>query len=366
MTISQRVQHMDASGIRKAFELAGSLIDPIDLSIGQPDFMVPQAIKTSAIDAIMQDRNRYTVTQGIEQLREMVAEKLRIKNHIDATKDHILITSAVSGGLNLALPTCIDPGDEVIIFDPCFVGYRQLVLLYGGMPVAVAKKNDFSIDFDALCSAITSKTKVIILNTPENPTGHVSNGAEIKKLADIARVHDLVVIADEIYEDFVYDGEHMSIGSLYENTITLGGFSKSHAMTGWRVGYLCAPMQYVEEMMKVQQYTFVCAPTPFQYAAMTALTENISLYVAQYKKKRDMVYDALKDIYDIVRSDGAFYFFVKYPYDGKLFIDRCLEYKLLVVPGGAFSVRDTHFRISFATSDEQLHKAIEILQRIAS
>lgn len=366
MKVSQRTQRMDASGIRKVFALAKDLRNPIDLSIGQPDFMVPQNIKDEACRAIVEDHNRYTLTQGIEELREAVVKKLHMKNHISADKDRVIITTAVSGGLSIALPCIIDPSDEVIIFDPSFVGYKQLILLYGGVPVSVDKNDDFSINFDVLKNAITKRTRAIIFNTPENPTGHVSSYEEIMHLVEIARRHDLFVIADEIYEDFVYDGDHISIGSIYEKTITLGGFSKSHAMMGWRVGYACGPQEVIQEMLKVQQYTFVCAPVPFQHAACEALKTDVSAHVMQFKKKRDLIYDGLKEHYEIVRSDGAFYFFVRYPYDAKTFMARCLENDLLVVPGSVFSARDAYFRISFATDEEQLHRAIGVLQQIAA
>lgn len=365
MKISKRVQAMDASGIRKIFALAKDLKDPIDLSIGQPDFGVPKNIKDVACKAIQTDRNRYALTQGVDELRGEIVRKLQSKNKINACRENILITSAVSGGLSIILPCILDPSDEVIIFDPHFVGYKQLILLYGGVPISVNKRPDFSIDHSALERSITQRTRAIIFNTPENPTGHVSDHEEIRMLAEFARKHNLYVISDEIYEDFVYDGKHISIGSLYEKTITVGGFSKSHAMTGWRVGYLCAPDELVTEMVKVQQYTFVCAPTPFQYAAIEALHTDMSDLVLQYKKKRDIIYDGLKNYYDIIQSDGAFYFFIKYPYDSKKFIANCMKCNLLVIPGNVFSAHDTHFRVSFATIDEQLQKAITILQNIA-
>ncbi len=365
MEISQRVQVMDASGIRKVFALAKELKDPIDLSIGQPDFMIPKNIKDTACHAIQTNCNRYSLTQGIDELRDEIVKKLKNKNKISACRENILITSAVSGALSILLPCILDHGDEVIIFDPHFVGYKQLILLYGGVPISVNKRSNFLIDFNVLEQAITQKTRVIIFNTPENPTGHVSDHEEICMLAEFARKHDLYVISDEIYEDFVYDGEHISIGSLYDKTITVGGFSKSHAMTGWRVGYLCAPDELVNEMIKVQQYTFVCAPVPFQYAALEALHTDMLDFVLQYKEKRNIIYDGLKDYYDVIQSGGAFYFFIKYPYDPEKFIARCMDNNLLVIPGNVFSAYDTHFRVSFATADDKLYKAITILQHIA-
>lgn len=359
---------MDASSIRAAFALAQSMDHPINMSIGQPDFAVPEAVKEAAIAAIRDDHNAYTLTQGIQPLRAAVAEKLRTKNGImDATEDAVMITSAVSGALSLALPVCIDLGDEVVIFDPSFVGYRQLVLLYGGVPVMVPLARDFSLDGDAVRAAITPRTRAIIFNTPANPTGHVATRDEVDLLAAIAREHDLVIFADEIYEDFIYnDIPHISIGASYTKTVTMGGFSKSHAMTGWRVGYVHAPAPILDKMITVQQYTFVCAPTPLQYAACAALTANIAPYVARYRANRDILFSGLRDFYDVVQSDGAFYFFIPYPTDAKTFLARCMEDQLLVVPGSAFSARNTHFRVSFAADERTIIRAVDVLRKIVS
>jgi aspartate aminotransferase/aminotransferase len=362
---SKRVQKMDASGIRKVFELGKKIKNPIDLSIGQPDFPVPESIKKAACRAIEGDKNNYSLTQGIDELREGVAEKLRQKNKIKAQKENVIITGAVSGGMSLALPAIIDPGDEVIIFDPSFPGYRQQILLFGGVPVAVEKNDDFSIDFEKLKKAITKRTRAIIFNTPENPTGHVAGQKEIDGLIAVAEKHDLMIISDEIYEDFTYGKKHISVGATYGKTITLGGFSKSHAMTGWRVGYLSAPEEIIGEMIKIQQYTFVCAPVPFQHAACVALKTDMAVHIEVYRKKRDMIFEGLKDHYEMIQSDGAFYFFIKYPFSPEKFLQKCLEQKLLVVPGDVFGSKNTHFRISFATSDKNIEKAVEILREIA-
>ncbi|MDX9913035.1 MAG: pyridoxal phosphate-dependent aminotransferase [Candidatus Moranbacteria bacterium] len=362
--ISKRVQKMNISGIRKVFELGKQIKNPIDLSIGQPDFLVPDNVKKAACRAILADKNRYSLTQGIDELRDAVVKKIIKKNKIKITKENVLITSAVSGGLSVALPAIIDHGDEVIVFDPGFVGYKQLILLFGGVPVMVEKNDDFSINFDYLKKAITSKTRAIIFNTPENPTGYVAKEEEIKELVKIAKKYKLIIIADEIYEDFIYGPKHISIGAFYKNTITLNGFSKSQAITGWRIGYLCAPKRIIQEIIKVQQFTFVCAPTPLQVAACEALKTDISSFVKDYRKKRDMIYHGLQDCYEIVKPEGAFYFFIKYPQDSKIFMKKCLAHKLLVVPGDSFSAKNTHFRISFAASDKNIQKAVEILRKI--
>ncbi|MFA6183935.1 MAG: aminotransferase class I/II-fold pyridoxal phosphate-dependent enzyme [Parcubacteria group bacterium] len=363
--ISKRVQKMDSSGIRKAFELVQKLKNPIDLSIGQPDFDIPKNIKKVAIEVIKNNKNKYSPTQGIEELRMAIAKKLKKEKQINHQKENIIITGAVSGGLSVVLPTLIDCGDEVIIFDPSFVGYKQLILLYGGKPRIVERNKDFSINFKNLEKAVTKKTKAIIFSTPENPTGYVYKEEELKKLAQIAQKNDLVVLSDEIYADFVYEGQHISIGRFYDKTVVLGGFSKSQAMMGWRVGYLSAPTEIIENALKIQQFTFVCAPTPFQYATIEALKTKNSQIIKEYKKRRDLVYNGLKDKYEIIKPQGAFYFFIKYPFKAEDFIQKCLDNNLIVVPGSSFSQKNTHFRICYATSWKKLEEAVEIFNRIA-
>ncbi|HHX58508.1 MAG TPA: aminotransferase class I/II-fold pyridoxal phosphate-dependent enzyme [Candidatus Moranbacteria bacterium] len=365
--ISKRAQQITASSIRKAFVLAQSLDNPINMSIGQPDFPVPNEIKEAAQEAIKLDYNSYTLTQGIEPLRKAVAKKLRDKNQItQANENSVLITSAVSGALTLALPACIDPGDEVIIFDPCFAGYRQLILLNSGVPVTVALSEDFSLNEEALEKAINAKTKAVIFNTPGNPTGHVVSKEEIETLAKVARKHDLIVLSDEIYEDFIYNSEkpHISIGSIYEKTVTMSGFSKSHGMTGWRIGYAQGPAEIVEKMMEIQQYTFVCAPAPLQHAALVALKTDIKSHINRYQKNRDYLIDSLGNTYEFNPPEGAFYFFVKYPYEGEKFLNNCIKNNLLVVPGDAFSLKNTHFRLSFATNRETIERGVVALHKI--
>lgn len=361
---SKRVRKMDASGIRKAFELAKKLKDPIDLSIGQPDFNIPENIKKVAIEAIKNNKNKYTLTQGVEELRAEIAKKLKKEKQINSKKENIVVTGAVSGGLSVVLPTLIDSGDEVIIFDPSFVGYKQLVLLYGGKPKMVEKNPDFSINFDNLEKVITKKTKAIIFSTPENPTGYVYKEKELIKLVRIAQKNNLTLISDEIYQDFVYDRRHFSVGQIDPGAVVLKGFSKSQAMMGWRVGYLSGPAEIIENVIKVQQFTFVCAPTPFQYAGLEALKVRNKEIIKEYKKKRDFVYNALKDNYEMIKPGGAFYFFIKYPFAGEKFFQKCLENNLIIVPGNSFSQKNTHFRICYATGWEKLEKAVQILNKV--
>ncbi len=362
---AKRVLDIDASGVRKMFDMAKTISDPIDLTVGQPDFSVPEEVKEEAIKAIRDDKNKYTSTQGFEELRVKVKEKLEKKNNIKADLNQIFITSAVSGGLTLAFLSLFEEGDEILITDPYFVSYKQITILSGAKPVFVDIYPDFKLDIRKFEEKITEKTKAIILNSPSNPTGIVYSQKDLEPIINLARKHNLVLISDEVYEDFIYNNKHFSPGSVYEKTITLNGFSKSHAMTGWRVGYIVAPKEMVEQMMKIQQYAYVCAPTPFQYGALKALDIDVENEVENYKKKRELLWEGLKNHYDFVRPQGAFYAFMKYPYNGNEFIEKAVENQLLVVPGNVFSEINTHFRISFAVSDEVLEKGIEVLRKIA-
>lgn len=362
--ISDKVKAMDVSGVRKMFEMASKIKNPIDMTVGLPDFDVPEEIKGAAIDAINSGFNRYTQTKGLPELREKIVSKLLTKNNISTDLDNVFVTSAGSGCLSLVFSSVLDKNDEVIIFDPYFVAYKQLTLLNEAKPVFVKTNPDFSINFDLLKEVITSKTKMIVINSPGNPTGYVSPESELRKLAKICSDNDLLVVSDEMYEDFVYGEKHFSIGSIYDKTISVFGFSKSHAMTGWRVGYFTGPKEIIDAATKVSQFTFVCAPTPFQHACVKAVDYDISNYVLEYREKRDIIFNGLKDKFEIFEPKGAFYAFIKYPYESEKFISDCLENNLLVVPGNVFSEENTHFRISFANKNEVLEKAIKILNNL--
>jgi aspartate aminotransferase/aminotransferase len=361
--IADRTKLIDASGIRKVFALAASLEDPVNFSIGQPDFDVPEALKEEAIKAIRAGQNKYSQTAGNSLLKERIAKK--VKNEFGWSNPAILVTSGVSGGLLLAFMALINPADEVIIPDPYFVMYKHLVSMLGGKCVFVDSYPDFELPVGKIAEAITSKTKMIILNSPCNPTGIVYSEQQIKALGEIAAEKDILVMTDEIYERFCYDGECPSIANYYEKSLVLRGFSKSCAMTGWRLGYVAAgePLtDVVEEMTKIQQYTFVCAPTPFQRAAIAGLDYETSDFVNAYKKKRDLLYEGLKDKFELVKSGGAFYAFVKAPGgSGSKFVERAIKNNVLIIPGNVFSEKDTHFRISYATSDEKIKQGVEIL-----
>ena len=367
--ISARALGVDASGIRKVFDLAAKMKDPINFSIGLPDFDVPEIAKEAAIEAIRSGQNRYTVTQGIAPLRERL--RATLSQEIGRDVGEVLITSGVSGGLLLAILALINPGDEGIFLDPYFVMYNHLMTMAGGKSVAVDSYPDFCFHADRVESAVTPRTKLLLLNSPANPTGAVMSEQEIRDAVEIAKKHDLLLISDEIYEPFLYDvdrgkGGLYSPAALYERTLILRGFSKSHAMTGWRLGYAAGPAELIGQMTKLQQYTFVCAPSVFQFAAVKAMDVDMQPARDAYRRKRDLVYSLLAKKFDVVKPGGAFYIFPKAP-DGMSptdFCTRAIEKNVLIIPGNVFSDKDTHFRISYATTEEKLVQGCEILNSL--
>lgn len=364
--IAQRALHVDASGIRKVFDLAAKMKDPINLSIGQPDFDVPEPAKQSAIEAIQAGNNRYTQTQGIAPLRQRLRTDLSAE--IGRDVGEVLITSGVSGGLFLAILSVIDPGDEAIFLDPYFVMYKHLLTLAGGKSVTVPTYPDFRFPAEQVEKAITPRTKLLILNSPSNPTGAVMSEAEVRAAVELCRKHGLLLLSDEIYEPFLYEGGKLfSPARIYDNTLILRGFSKSHAMTGWRLGYAAGPDELIAQMTKLQQYTFVCAPAPLQYAALSALDLSMQSAVEAYRRKRDIVCRGLSKAFEIVEPGGAFYIFPKAPagVSATDFVAKAIENNVLIIPGNVFSERDTHFRISYATTDEKLEEGCRILCRLA-
>lgn len=365
--VSRRALAVDASGIRKVFDLAAKMKDPINLSIGLPDFDVPDVAKQAAIDAIRRGDNRYTQTQGIAPLRERLRKDLSAEMQRDVGE--VLITSGVSGALFLAILATIDPGDEAIFLDPYFVMYKHLLTMAGGKPVIVDSYPDFRFHADRVQKAVTSRSKLLILNSPSNPTGVVMSEREVQDAVDIARKHDLLVVSDEIYETFLYDQPSglPSPAKLYDRTIILRGFSKSHAMTGWRIGYAAGPEAIISQMTKLQQYTYVCAPAPLQHAALAALDIPSGTAVEAYRRKRDLVFDRLSRKFEVVKPEGAFYIFPKAPAGTSAsdFVTQAIEHNVLIIPGNVFSERDTHFRVSYATTDEKLAEGCEILCSLA-
>lgn len=362
--IADRTRAFDSSGIRKVFDLAAKMKDPINLSIGQPDFDVPEPVKAACIDAIQAGKNSYSVTQGLAQLRE----KLQAK--IDAQYGHrdrkVLVSSGTSGGLSLTMWSLVNPGDEVIVFDPYFVMYTALTQLVGGVPVIIDTYPDFRIDLNKVAAAITPRTKLILLNSPANPTGVIASREEMQGLARLAAEKNIALLSDEIYSSFCYDAPFDSPARYNDRTIVIDGFSKSHGMTGWRLGFVHGPAEVIDTMVKLQQYTFVCAPTPVQWAGLTAMDIDTSSYMTAYRRKRDLIVQGLSDLYDLTTPGGAFYAFPKAPRgSGSQFVAQAIENNLLIIPGNIFSQRDTHFRISYAAADETIARGIDVLRRLA-
>ena len=360
--IADRMKLLDASGIRKVFDLAAKLKDPVNLSIGQPDFDVPDPAKAEACAAIRRGFNKYTQTQGAPELRQALA---RACAEEFGWNDHrlYLITSGVSGALVLAFLVLVNPGDEVILLDPYFVMYKHLVNLCGGRPVMVDTYPDFAPDPAKIAAAVTQRTRMLVINSPGNPAGRVYTAGELRAIAEVARRHELLVVSDEIYNFFCYDAPFASMAAADENTLLMRGFSKSYAMTGWRVGWCTGPAEIIDKMTMLQQFSFVCAPSMAQSAAVVAMGCDMSEHVAAYRRKRDMVYEALSGPFGLIKPQGAFYAFVPAPAGatGTEFAARAIDNNVLVIPGNVFSEKDTHFRISYATSDDRLAKGLEIL-----
>ncbi|MBI1883487.1 MAG: pyridoxal phosphate-dependent aminotransferase [Chlamydiae bacterium] len=361
--IAQRMSHMDSSGIRKIFDLAKNMKNPVNLSIGQPDFDVPSQIKNEAIHWIQKGFNQYTVTQGIPELREKLLEKLKRERGIEA--EDILITSGVSGGIFLAFMALLNPGDEVIVPDPYFAMYKHLSHLMGASPVYIDTYPEFILTAEKISEKISKKTKLILINSPSNPTGVVTPQRELKKIVELAKKHHLVILSDEIYSEFSYDEPFQSIGRDYPLTLVLDGFSKTFAMTGWRLGFTAGPKEIIQAMTRLQQFSFVCAPSFAQKAALKALDCDMKGPIQEYRRKRDLIYEGLKEKFKLTRPGGAFYLFPQAPDpDGDVFVQKALEKNLLIIPGSVFSERKTHFRISFAAPNETLAKGIEILNQM--
>jgi len=377
--ITQRLRAIDASGIRRVFDLAANLKNPINLSIGQPDFDVPREVKDAAIEAIESGFNQYTVTQGMAELRRRVTAQLREEfpawgRGFDTGELSLLITSGVSGGLVLGLMTCIEAGDEVLMPDPYFVMYRHLVTLAGGTPVFVDTYPDFQMTADRVLPHLTERSKLLLLNWPSNPTGVVASAAACRDLAALARERQLLLLSDEIYDLFTYEGvaetgRSPSVAQCSTDVLLMRGFSKTYGMTGWRLGYVAGPTAVVDQMTKLQQYSFVCAPSMAQVAGCTALEVGMHQHVEDYARKRDLVVQRLGERFELTRPGGAFYAFPQVPehlgQTGVAFAERAIERGVLIIPGSVFSQRDTHFRISYACDDETLGRGLDILLELA-
>jgi len=361
--IAERLRQMKPSGVRRIFDLASQIKNPVDLSLGEPDFDIPDTIKTEGIKAIEQGFNKYTLTQGIPELRQKIAEKLSAKG----TKfDEVLVTSGVTGGTLLSFLTLIDPGDEVLIPDPYFVMYEYQVKLMGGVPRYIDTYPDFSLREEEVRKVLSPQTKLIIINSPANPSGTVYSRIELEMIVKVARERDLTVISDDIYELFVYDAASApTVGQLYEKTVTLNGFSKTWGMTGWRLGYAAGPKEIIDQMIVLQQYSFTCPPSFAQRAALTALDYDMSAFRDRFREKRDFVYEMLKDRFKVEKPRGAFFIFPEAPDgNGVALVERAIARGLFIIPGEIFSQRKTHFRISFGAPTETLERGVKILREL--
>ncbi len=365
--IADRMRQIEASGIRKAFELAKTLTDPINLSIGLPDFDVPGPVKDAACDAIRAGHNAYTLTTGLTELRTRLQEV--VDAHYRHADRQVIVTSGTSGGLLLAICCAVNPGDEVLLFDPYFVMYNNLVALAGGRSVFVDTYPDFRIRVERVADAITPRTKCILVNSPNNPTGVVADAADLKALAELCRERGILLISDEVYRSFCYDGPFASPAAWNEDVLIVDGFSKSLGMTGWRLGFAHGPAKLIQEMAKLQQFSFVCAPSPLQHAIVDALDRDLTAQTDAYRHKRDLVIEALADGYELTRPAGAFYAFprvpARYP-SASAFVAEAVKHNLIVIPGHVFSRRDTHFRISYAVNDAVLKRGLDVLRTMAS
>ncbi len=365
--LSSRVGRIDASGIRKVFDLAKSLKDPINLSIGQPDFAVPGEVKQAAIAAINAGKNTYTQTQGIPELRDLLLVDEAAYHGRRYGTEEILITSGVSGGLFLALCALVDDGDEVIIPDPYFVMYKHLVRLFGGVPVYLdTYDTGFAPAADRLENLITPRTKLLLLNSPANPTGRILARDHLRALAAVSAKHGLAVISDEIYRGFAYV-DCPSMAEFLPDALVLGGHSKTYAMTGWRLGYACGPKDLIQAMTKVQQYSFVCAPSIAQYAALACPQVDLKPNLDAYRAKRDLIAGLLAPAYELAPPDGAFYLWAKAPrgLSGDELVTQAIARNLLIIPGSVFSERASHFRICYTVPDDKLRAGAEVLLALA-
>jgi aspartate/methionine/tyrosine aminotransferase len=362
--LADRTRAFDSSGIRKVFDLAAKMKDPINLSIGQPDFDVPQEVKAACTEAIASGKNAYALTQGMPVLREKL--QARIDQEYGHADRKVFVSSGTSGGLSLAMWSLVNPGDEVIVFDPYFVMYTALTQLVGGVPVVIDTYPDFRIDLNRVAAAITPRTKLILLNSPANPTGVIASEEEVRGLARLAAEKNVILLSDEIYRSFCYDQPFVGPAKYNDRTLVIDGFSKSHGMTGWRLGFVHGPAEIIDTMIKLQQYTFVCAPQPVQWAGAVAMDVDVTPHVEDYRRKRDLIYAGLSDLYEVTKPGGAFYIFPKAPWGtGSEFVAKAIENQLLIIPGNIFSRRDTHFRISYAASDETIYRGIDVLRDLS-
>jgi aminotransferase len=370
--INKQVQGIEISGIRRFFNMVADIDDMVSLTLGQPDFPTPGHVKEAAKAAIDEGFTSYTHNAGFLQLRSAATQFYQKKYRVSYDpSSEVIITNGASQGIDSTLRTILSPGDEVILPGPVYPGYEPIIHLCGAVPIyADTVDNGFKLTSRILSKYITNKTKCIIIPYPSNPTGVSLTSSELEDIADLLRGKDIFILADEIYSELTYDREHTSLAQyLKEQTIVINGLSKSHSMTGWRIGMVFAPENITKHILKVHQYNVSCASSISQKAALEALTSGINdadIMRDEYKSRRDFVYSELKALgFDITQPDGAFYFFVRIPdffeMDSFTFaLTLAQTYKVGVVPGNSFSeAGEGFFRLSYACSMPELEKGIE-------
>lgn len=376
--IARNVRDVPRSGIRDFFDIVQGMKDVISLGVGEPDFVTPWHIREAAIYALERGRTGYTSNLGLLKLREAIAVSLQQQFNVTYDpKNQIIIAVGVSEAMDIAFRAIINPGDEIIYHEPCYVSYSPTISMAHGVPVAVScqAENGFAVTAEAIEKVITPKSKALVLNFPTNPTGGTMTRAELEKIATVVRRHNLLVLTDEIYSELTFEGEHVSIASLpgmVERTIFLHGFSKAYAMTGFRIGYACGPVEIIEAMMKIHQYSMLCASIISQEAALEAIQHGLpdtEMMRDQYKLRRNFIVKAFNDLgLKCHLPRGSFYAFPNITSSGlasKEFALRLLqEEKVACVPGGAFGPSGEGFlRCCFATSLEQIQVATERIAR---
>jgi aminotransferase len=376
--ISQKVTTLPPSGIRKFFDLLSSVEDVISLSIGEPDFVTPWHIREAGIYSLEKGYTMYTSNSGMPELRQELASYLELHYGVSYHPEHeILITTGSSEGLDLVLRAIINPGDEVIIPNPCYVAYPADIILAGGVPIIVPtnEENNFVVRATDIEARITKQTKAILIGYPANPTGAVMSKKEADAIAELAKKHDLLVISDEIYARLVYGVEHIcfpSLPGMKKRTILISGFSKSHAMTGWRIGYVAADRRFIQALTKIHQYTMLCAPTMTQMAAIEALRNgesDVERMVQEYNRRRRFMVNRLNEIgLPCFEPKGAFFAFPSIKATGmnsEDFAEKLLlEEKVAVVPGLAFGPCGEGFvRCCYATSLPNIEEALRRMDR---
>ena len=375
--LPRSVVEMPASGIRKFFDILDSMTDVTALTVGQPDFVTPWKIREAGIESLESGKTYYTSNSGTLELRREISNYMN--RRFDLTYDpahEVVVTVGGSEAIDVAMRTILQPGDEVIIPTPCFVCYEPLCKMTGAVPVIVETRNEdkFKLTPELLESAITDKTKMLVLAYPNNPTGAIMDAEDLEKIAQILRERQIIVLSDEIYAELTYGRRHVSIASLpemWERTVVVSGFSKAYAMTGWRLGYICAPAPLAKQMLKIHQYAIMCAPTTAQLAAITALRdcdEEVAAMTAEYDRRRRLIYNGLRDIgVESFEPEGAFYIYPnigKFGLTSEAFCERLLyEHKCAIVPGVAFGAAGEGFaRISYAYSVKHINQALERME----